>query len=221
MHTQTAEKNHEDLAFERVWAIIQEVAESQKETGRLIRELREDSKETDRQMKETDRLIKELREDSKETDRRMKETDRRIGDLGNRFGELVEHLVAPSITEKFNELGFYFTKRSLDVDIREPGSPNACAEIDILLEDGDIVIAVEVKSKPRQSDVDEHVKRMELLRRMADRRQDSRKYQGAIAGAIMSQALRDYVIQTGFYLIEQTGDTVKLTIPEGFTPREW
>ena len=29
----------------------------------------------------------------------MEETDRKIGELGNRFGELAEHLVAPGIAE--------------------------------------------------------------------------------------------------------------------------
>ena len=62
---------------------------------------------------------------------------------------------------------------------------------------------------------------MEILRGIADKRGDKRKYQGAVAGAIMNQAMREAILQNGFYLIEQTGDTVKLTIPEGFVPRDW
>ena len=151
----------------------------------------------------------------------MKETDRKISNLGNRFGELAEHLVAPGIMDKFNELGYCFTEQSLNKEIREPGKPNTLAEIDVLLENGDIVLAIEVKSKPTHDDVVEHIKRMEVLRQTANRRNDTRKYQGAIAAAIMSPALREYVIQNGFYAIEQSGDTVKLTIPEGFSPREW
>ena len=157
----------------------------------------------------------------KETDLKFKETDRKIGYLENRFGELAEHLVAPSIKEKFNELNFNFTQSSRDIEIKERDNPNAFTEVDILLENGDIVVAVEVKSKPREADVKEHIKRMEILRRAADRRFDKRKYRGAIAGAIMNQAVRDDIIRNGFYLIEQSGDTVKITIPEGFSPREW
>jgi hypothetical protein len=62
---------------------------------------------------------------------------------------------------------------------------------------------------------------MEVLRREADRKNDKRKYYGAVAGAIMVENMRDVILQNGFYLIEQTGDTVKITIPEGFIPREW
>ena len=174
-----------------------------------------------RSMEETDRRMEETARCMEETDRRMKETDRRIGELGNRFGELAEHLVAPSIMEKFNELGFHFTERSADKEIREPGNTNACTEIDILLENGDIVIAVEVKSKPKQADVDEHLKRMEILRRSYNRKNDKRVLQGAIAGAIMNQVVRDYTLGKGFYAIEQTGDTVRILMPEGFKPREW
>jgi predicted RecB family endonuclease len=150
----------------------------------------------------------------------MKETDRKIGELGNRFGELAEHLVAPSITEKFEALHFYFEHISQNHVIRN-AEGRCIAEIDLLLENGDTVMAVEVKAKPGQKDVDEHIGRMEVLRQRADVRHDTRKFQGAIAGAIMSEAVRNYAHTTGFYVIEQTGDTVKITIPENFKPREW
>ena len=165
--------------------------------------------------------LMELRESQKETARQMKETDRKIGSLGNRFGELVEHLVAPNIMEKFNALGLHFSRCSSDVIIKEPGKPEALAKIDLLLENGDIVIAVEVKAKSNQADIEKHIKRMEVLRQAADQRHDTRKYRGAIASAVMSQEMRASIIRNGFYTIEQTGDTVKITIPEGFSPREW
>ncbi|MDR0443801.1 MAG: hypothetical protein LBH44_10375, partial [Treponema sp.] len=62
---------------------------------------------------------------------------------------------------------------------------------------------------------------IDILRRRADARKDTRKFRGAIAGAIMLDSVRDYAHQMGFYVIEQTGDTVKITVPEGFMPREW
>ena len=165
--------------------------------------------------------MEQLRKSQQETDRIMKEASRIVGRLGNRFGELAEHMVRPSIMEKFNALGFHFTESSQDKLILEPDNPYSDTEIDILLENDDAVIAVEVKAKPVQKDVDIHAYRMEILRRRADSRHDTRKFQGAIAGAIMSNEVREYSHRAGFYVIEQTGDTVKITIPEGFTPREW
>ena len=207
---QTQENNinsNESLSFEKVWAMFQETDKKFQETDKKFQELREQMKETDRQMKETDR--------------QMKETNRRIGELGNRFGELAEHLVAPSTMEKFNEYGFNFTKRSENVEIWDDSHTNLIAEVDIMLENGDVVIVVEVKSKPVPKDIEDHIKRMEVLRKKADSNSDKRKYRGAIAGAIINQNMRMNIIQNGFYLIEQTGDTVELTIPPGFIPREW
>jgi len=189
---------------------FEEIREYMREASR---ETIERSREIDRKMQETDRIIKE-------TARQMKETDRRLGELGNRFGELAEHLVVPSINEKFNALGFNFEEVSQNKRIKDSAG-RFLAEIDILLENGEIVIAVEVKAKPLEKDVDKHIERMEILRRRADMRKDTRKFQGAIAGAIMQDEIRDYAHKAGFYVIEQTGDTVKINIPEGFTPREW
>ena len=62
---------------------------------------------------------------------------------------------------------------------------------------------------------------MEKLRQYAVRQDEKRKYHGAIAGAVLSEKMRQLILQHGFYLIEQTGDTVKITLPEGFKPREW
>ena len=183
----------EALTFEKVWEMFQETRK-QLEANAL-------------QMKETDL--------------RLKETDRIVGDLGNRFGELAEHLVAPNIKEKFNELGFTFERIYQNLAITDFSSGRCLAEIDLMLENGDIVIAVEVKAKPVQKDIDKHIERIEVLRRRADARNDTRKFQGAIAGAIMTDEVRDYIHSAGFYAIEQTGDTVKINIPKDFKPKEW
>ncbi|MCL2233237.1 MAG: hypothetical protein FWB99_09190, partial [Treponema sp.] len=115
---------------------------------------------------------------------------------------------------------FTFTKFGPNVRIAEV-SGKRIAELDILLENGDTAIVVEVKTKPSQDDVDDHVKRMEVLRRYSDARNDKRVFQGAVAGAIMTKEVRDYIIKNGFYVIEQSGDTVMINTPEGFKPRQW
>ena len=206
------------LTFEQVWAGIQELKESQRETDRLM-------KDTDRRMKESreeaDRRSQDADLRSQEADLRMKILQEQMGDLGNRFGEMVEHLVAPSIVEKFNELGFDFNRYGPNVRIKKPGTKDNVAEIDILLENGDTVIAVEVKSKATQKNVKKHIKRMQILRADADLRRDKRRHHGAMAVAILDDSLRSLIHKQGFYLIEQTGDTVRINIPEDFRPREW
>ena len=214
-----------------VWATLQEIAElnkaSKKEAEKWQAEAEKRQAEAEKRQAEAEQRRAEIEKDIQETRRivqetsaQMKITDKKVGELSNRFGELAEHLVAPSIREKFNALGFDFGEVSRDKEIVD-AQGNSVAEVDILLENGDTVMVVEVKAKPKQKEVDEHVKRIEVLRRRADARNDKRVFLGAIAGAIMTKEVRAYVLKTGFYAIEQTGDTVKISVPEGFKPRTW
>jgi len=189
----TTRTEYPPATFEEVWALTRENAQQ----------------------------FKEIREQMKETERIIKENGKQMGYLNNRFGEMVEHLIVPNMTEKFNELGFSFEGSLENWKIREPGKPGTLAEIDILLENGDVAVAIEVKAKPKQGDVDDFLMKMEVLRRNADRRGDRRKFLGALAGAIMSDSVRSYALKCGFYVVEQTGDTVRIVQSEGFKPREW
>jgi hypothetical protein len=37
----------------------------------------------------------------------------------------------------------------------------------------------------------------------------------------MPDAVRTAALKAGFYVITQTGDTVKIDVPEGFIPKAW
>jgi hypothetical protein len=134
----------------------------------------------------------------------FQETDRKISKLGDRFGELVEHLVAPNILEKFNALGFNFGKAGTNVRFKD-SNMETMAEVDILLENGDLVLAVEVKAKLTVSDVQDHVARMEKLRRYADAHGDSRKLMGVVAGAIIPGELKSFAFRNGFLCLNRPG----------------
>jgi predicted GTPase len=41
---------------------------------------------------------------------------------------------------------------------------------------------------------------------------------GAIAGAVFEDNVKDAARDAGFYVIEQSGDTMKIEIPEGWKP---
>jgi len=198
------------LTFEKVWAMFQETDRQMKEAAQEVRELQ----------KEAAREIKELAERQKKTDRQMRETNRQIGDLTNRFGEMAEHLVAPSIHKRFNELGYSFS------EVMPGGSKifennKTKTEIDLLLQNGEIIMAVEVKATPAVKDVEHHIKRLEILSDHYRKKNEYRKVQGAIAGAIFGKTEKEATLEAGFYVIEQSGDTMKIEVPAGFTPREW
>ena len=201
-------KPQKGVTFEDVWASLKEPN----------REWRERSEELDRQMKETDRQMKETDRQMKETDRQMKETDRKISKLGNRFGQLIEHLAVSNIVEKFRALNYSFTKVSQNTLLTDEQGQDL-AEIDLLLENGEYVMAVEVKSVLTRTGVKEHRKRLETLRGYADKRNDKRVFAGAVAAALTNKNARDYALENGMYVVEQTGDTVQIRAPE--KPHFW
>jgi hypothetical protein len=242
MGDMTQPQEQRGLGFEDVWAAMmetdrkfQETARRFEETDRKFQETARRFEETDRKFQETDRFIKELSvksgQEMKETrrlieklteatDRQIKKTDKQIGELGNRFGELAEHLVTPNIAEKFRAMNYTFTKAGPDVEFFGQNG-TFLAEVDVWLENGEFAMAVEVKSRLRKEHVDDHIKRMEILRAYLDERKDGRKLLGAMAGAIVPPELGKYVLKKGFYVIEQSGDTVKIEAPKGFRPRIW
>jgi hypothetical protein len=150
----------------------------------------------------------------------MKETDRKISSLGSRLGELVEEIIFPNIVEKFNKLGYAFGRAGPRVSYRD-SQGQYLAEVDILLENGDAALAVEVKTHLTHNDVREHTQRMAKLRRYADEHGDKRKLLGAVAGGIASEEVKDFAVKSGFFVLEQSGDTVRISVPEDFKPREW
>jgi seryl-tRNA synthetase len=208
----------EGLTFEKVWAALMETREQIKAAGK---QLKEQIEAADRQLKEqiqaTDR---QLKEQIQATEKQMKATDKRIGELTNRFGDMVEYMVLPNLVTKFGELKFTFTKANR-TEIKDK-EHNIFLEVDALLENGDKVMAVEIKTKPSTDDIDDHIGRMEKLRAYADLHNDKRVYLGALAGVVFSNSEKVYALKKGFYVIEPSGDTFTITEPEGdYHPREW
>jgi hypothetical protein len=157
----------------------------------------------------------------KETDRKMQETDKRVGEISNRFGDIVEHMVIPNLVAKFQDLGFTFTRSgNLKITDKEHG---IFMEIDALLENGDKAMVVEIKTKPKIDDINDHLERMKKMRVHADLRNDKRTYLGAVAGVVFEDGVKNYALKNGFYVLEPSGETFTITEPksEGFTPREW
>ena len=192
------------VLIEEVWANLREVSERQKETSREMKQLAE---EADKRQKETDRIV---RRNSKQ-----------MGDLHRRFGELAEHLVAPNIHKRFNELGYHFGSYNPGGTKIIDKQGNSKTEIDMVLENGTTIMALEVKTRPMVKDVEHHIKRLEILRDHRRSINDNRTIKGAIAGAIFGTEEKKATIEAGLYVVEQSGDTMKIDVPLGFVAREW
>jgi len=176
------------------------------------------SKELTRQMEKS---FKETNRKLDKTEKFIRKNSREMGLLSNRFGDLIEHIVTPNIYKKFQALGFTVEKSSRNIMIQRTNAPKISTEIDILLENGDTAIVVEVKSKIREKHLAEFINKMEKFREYSDRKNDKRVFHGAIAAAILTNDQRREILENGIYVIEQSGDTVNITAPEGFVPKVW
>jgi chaperonin cofactor prefoldin len=191
------------------------------------------AEQVDRMMAHTDTRIDKMAE---QLDRMMAHTDARIDKMAERvdrvtanvgglnvsMGELIETLFGPHIGEKFDAYQ-YNLKRIFkrvpiyDDTIRQRG------EIDLLLSNTTVCVALEVKRwLDDRTDIDKHIQRMKLIRQYPPAEVKGKKLLGAMAGAVVTAEAREYAEQNGFFVLELTGDDVRLLEPPGqFQPKEW
>ena len=176
-------------------------------------------RETGLQMKENERKFVLM---TQETDRRFRETDKKISELGSRVGEIVENMIADDIIAQFQALGYSITKYSRNLRFGQFGTAE-CSEVDLYIEDGNVVILVEAKTKLTNADVREHVERLEKYRRCIDAAgSDSRRFIGAVAGAVVEKNVAAFAQKHGMYVIAQSGKAFEIIpAPEGFVPKKW
>ncbi|MBF0416375.1 MAG: DUF3782 domain-containing protein [Magnetococcales bacterium] len=232
------------VTFDDVWRMFQETDRKFQETDRKFQEMvREDRErraeldrkfqETDRQMKETDRRMQETDRRMQETDRRMQETDRQlqetdrlvkevsrqVGNLGSRWGEFVEGIVAPACET-------LFAKRGIPVHLVSPRvkavslDNSRRMEIDLMVVNTDHVILVEVKSRLTAEDVRDHLKRVREFKEFYKGERGA-KVMGAVAGILIDNDVDKFAMNEGLFVIVQSGDSVKLANDEKFVPRVW
>jgi hypothetical protein len=193
----TAKKTQKKVTLEDVWATIDEIGKAHEETEKAIKETQKAHEETEKAIKETQKAIKE--------------TQRNIGGLNNTVGSLVERIMTPDLPRKFRRFGFTFD-RVTTVKWAD-GKDNIYTEIDGLLENGNQAMVVEVKTTLRREDIDDHLKRMERVRKYADSHGDKREFLGAMAAMIINKDTKEYALARGFFVIEPSGEDVKVTKP--------
>ena len=179
-------------SFESVWAALQETRQIFKENAERY----------ERERKESE-----------------KDFNRRLGEYINLFGEVTEYEMAPKMREKFIEFGFTFPKAARNVSIKDYIN-NIFLEIDVMLENGDNAMLVEIKTKLTVERINDHIERLEKMRKYADLRGDKRTFLGAVAGVVVTDKERYYALDQGFYLIEPAGQNLNITPPNG-KPKEW
>lgn len=183
-----------------VWRLLGELVEAQKETDRRFQE-------TDRRFQETQNLLKQQNQ----------QLNQQLGKLGNRLGEFVEWQVRPAVVRLFQERGIAVHEFYPGVSVQRGGEG---LEIDLLVVNTTDAILVEVKSHLKQSDVDDHVARLEKFKRLMPRYQDVRAM-GAVAGMVVPGDVARYAYRQGLFVLAQSGEDVVILNDAQFEPQRW
>ena len=151
---------------------------------------------------------------------KAKQPEKIIQRTALRAGELDKYFVCFEIIRRFNELGYYFDDISPDGRRILDDSGKTKAELGIILENINSLVVVELIANPKKKDIERHINNLLILREHRNKYKDKRKIYGAIAGIQFGNEEKQLILESGIYLFEQSGKTIKLDMPDNFFPRE-
>lgn len=224
------------VTLDDIYALFQRSqTEADRRFAEADRRAAESKAEADRRFAEADRRAAASKA---EADRRAAEFDRRaaeaevrlaraeaiaaqanqaVNNLSSRWGRFVENMVAPAVLRLFQSQGFNVQEVYQRVrSARE--RPNL--EIDILVVDDDVAVAVEVKSRLTQDSVRQVLRSLDRFKTAFPHYADYRLY-GAVAAIEIDKDVDTYAYNQGLFVIQQAGDSVEISSIPGFVPRTW
>jgi hypothetical protein len=218
---------------------IQKIARQVQEIDRRVQKIEEG---TSRRFQELAPQIQGTAQQAKEPDPQIKESDEQKTNwetllLNSKwmrapepsFGELYDYEVIPHIVEKFCNLGFQIDSVSGSCEITLNKATQLYACFESILEGREAYIGIVVSTIISDEDVDEYdpvkglVRSLEVFRLYRNKIGVGvkQKIYGALAGAVMSDKAKTAALKAGLYVVVPSGDTVKIDVPEGFTPKAW
>jgi hypothetical protein len=149
------------------------------------------------------------------------EFDKRLGELAGTWGKFVAEMVKPKIIDLFKARNI---KISTSLQNAEGYIGNERHyEIDLLLMNSDIAVAVEIKSSLSFEEVKEHLERLEKIQKVQPKRINliGVTLYGAVAGMIIENDADRYAYKKGLFVLRQNGRIVEIVNDEKFKPKEW
>ena len=202
------------LTFEKVWAALMETRQQ------INQQIEASNQRSEKEMTDLRKQLAGLMEDSsKRSQKEMTELRKQLAGLGVSVGQQTETMFS-NLCTKFNTYGYNFTGQAPHYKFYE--DKRVVAEADYLLENGEYIMAVEVKTKLTEEDVDDHLERISIIRQHKTAHGDNRKIVGAVAGGIVAESTLAYAQKKGLYVLVQSGESVMIAnLPDGFKAREW
>ncbi len=185
------------LTFEKVWLMFQE-------TDKKFQEYREERQKA-----------------SQETEKRFRETDKKIKKAFDLFtgqwGRLVESLVEGDLPRVMQERGIMI-KRTVE---RAKSDDDKGHEYDIIAVNGDVCVAVEVKTTLRPEDITHFLNKLKHFRQWMPEYANKNRVLGAVAYIRVDSNSDKMAEKFGLFTIRATGKSAKIVNTENFKPTEF
>ena len=180
-------------------ALLKELSEQSKENKRSIAKLSEESRLLVVQSKETRRALDELAAQSKETARYMKESNRRLEGLGLVQGEIAEELFYRTIKEAMAKQGIIIDEVLFSLEVKGIG------EYDIVAVNRTSAFVFEIKNKLKMDHL-EKLHKVQLPRfREAFPEYKNHKLYAGVGALVVKEHIETRARKLGFYVLTQGG----------------
>ena len=187
----------------------------------LFRESEQQRKEYQQAFEERHRIVEQemeaLRKQVEQTGKQVEQTNKQVGGLTSRWAEFVENLIKPAAAKIFREQGIdvHYTAMRVKGD-----DDRGSMEIDILVENGNEIVAIEVKSHLEVRNVKRFLEVLARFKEAFPKYQNYKLY-GAVAGIKIDEKADEYATQEGLFLIEPAGDSVIISNSQNLERRVW
>jgi hypothetical protein len=193
--------------LEDIWKLFQETDKRFQENDRKGQEMRMEMRQS---AKETEKMIHDLSIENKKT-------SELVGNLTGRLGQFIEEMVYPAAVRLFQERGIDIHEVHRNVSANRNGEG---AEIDLLVVNDVDIIAIECKSNLSIDDVNEHLQRLEKLKRVFPT-YINKNVMGAVTGMVIPDNVARYAYKKGLFVIGQTDDQLFIRNDDKFKAKVW
>ncbi len=164
---------------------------------------------------------REFKKSQMDFDRRMKELSKQLGGHANRLGEFVQEMVKPAVVRLFQDrdLPVHQVLPNMEGKSKD-NQPPVEIEVDLVVVNTEVLIAVECKSHLTQEAVDEHLERLTVFKRCFPQFANYIVL-GAVAGMVMTKEVSRYAHKKGLFVLAQSGSSIEIRNPSGFDAKEW
>lgn len=166
-------------------------------------------------------MFQETDKKFQETDKKFQETDKKLNKLDYIFtsswGKLIESLVEGDLIRLLNERGIKVQRTFTNAKFQ---TPQQQGEIDIIAENGNEVVAVEVKTSLKPEDIEEFAATLTIFKSVFPLYKNHKLY-GAIAYLKADSHITKRAERLGLFVIRATGKSASITNHNTFKPKEY